>query len=145
MLSSPGRSGCDIRLVLEHVERGAGDHAVTQRDGECGLVDDGAARGVHEVGVVAHAGERRGVDQVARLRQERRVERDDVRAGEQLVELDPTGLVAVHGVGVDDLHPERTGASGDRLPDRAEADDAERLAAQPATEHELDRPRPRLA
>src|SRR5215218_10773911 len=113
--------------------------------GELGHVDDRSARGVHEVRVAAHAGKRLGVDQVARLRRQRAVQRDDVRALEQLAELDAAGVAAGAALRVDDLQPERAGARRGRAADLAVADDPERLAAQPATEHEVDRPRPRHA
>ena len=86
------QAGVHLRLVLEHVEAGAGDHARRERLGERGLVDDRAACRVDEVGVAAHLAQPRGRDQMRRLGRERAVERDDVARLEQLVELDEAGL-----------------------------------------------------
>ena len=67
------------RFELEHVERGAGDHAGLERRDQRRLVDDRAAGGVDEHGVGPHQPQRVGVDQVARARQQRAVQRDDAR------------------------------------------------------------------
>ena len=92
--SSPSRSGWTSGSRSNTSSAAPAIDAVAQRGRERRLVDDRPARGVDEVGVVAHARERVGVDQVARLGRERAVQRDDVRALEQLGELDPAGLVA---------------------------------------------------
>jgi 3-dehydroquinate dehydratase/shikimate dehydrogenase len=46
----------DVRLVLEHVERGAGDRAALECRDERDLVDDGAARYVDQVAIGAERG-----------------------------------------------------------------------------------------
>ena len=78
----------EARLVLVHVEARARDRARAQRRHERGLVDDRAARGVHEHRGRLHARERGRVDQVVRLAREGAMQRDDVGALEQLLERD---------------------------------------------------------
>ena len=76
------------RLDLEHVDAGARHLAALQRRDQVGLDDQPAARAVDDAHAVLHLGDRRGVDDVARLVGQRRVQRDEVGAGEQLVEFD---------------------------------------------------------
>ncbi len=122
------------RLLDEDVEAGGGDAAVLEGLGERGLVDQAAAGGVDD----PHAGLDlvQGVlaDDPHGLGGLRQVDRDEVRGGEQRVEVDEPdpelgrdrGL-RVRVVG-DDVHVEGLHAGGDELPDLAEADHAEGLA-----------------
>ena len=123
-----------VGLAREDVERGAGELPGRDRLRERLLVDERAARGVHEPGAVAHVRDRLAVDQAARLVGERRVERDDVGRGEQLLHrlrlLDAEVAEAVdadEGVVSDDRHPEPERAARNLLADAPEADHAERL------------------
>ena len=55
------------RLILEHVQGGAGQPARTQRRGQRGGVDQAAAAGVHDEGARLHGGEAASVQKVARI------------------------------------------------------------------------------
>ena len=78
----------------------------------------------------------------------RAIDRDDVHAGEHLVEALPIGGVELFldarrdaaAIVIVDLQAERLGAPGDRLADAAHADDAEPLAPDAVTEHPGRRP-----
>ena len=111
--SSSPSSGPSYGSLREDVERRAGELARLDRLGERLLVDERTARSVHEPGAVAHVRDRVAVDQAARLVGERRVERDDVGRGEQLLHrlrlLDAEVAEAVcpdERVVRDDRHPE---------------------------------------
>ena len=123
-----------VGLAREDVERRAGELAGRDRLRERLLVDERAARSVHEPGAVPHVRDRLAVDQAVRLVGERRMERDDVGRGEQLLDrlrlLDAEVAEAVgpdERVVRDDRHPEPERAACDLLADPPEADDAERL------------------
>ena len=124
------------RLAVEHVEGGAGDHAVADGVGERRLVDDAAA------GHVDHAQRRLGLeqqvatDQARRLGRLRQVDGEEVGLGDDLVErqqldTDLAGPLGRHERVVgDEPHPEAACPVGDELADAPEADDAERLVGQ---------------
>ena len=76
------------RLLGEHVEGRAGDLAGIERRAQRRLVDQAAARAIDDAHALLHLGERRGVDDVPGLVGQRRVQRDEIGAPEQLVELD---------------------------------------------------------
>src|SRR6185312_14013110 len=76
------------RLDREYVERRARDLAGIQRRLEVFLDDEAAARAIDDAYAVFHLRDRGGADDVARLVGQRRVQRDEVGAREQLVELD---------------------------------------------------------
>ena len=134
--SSSNSGDSVVGSCVEHVERGAGDHAVADAFGELGLDDDPAA------GDVDHAQRRLGleqqlaVDQAGRLLVLRQVDREEVARRHDLIErhqLDAHLAGAVGGherVVGDEAHLERLGAVGDELADPAEADDAERLVGE---------------
>ena len=84
----------DRRLVLEHVEAGAGDLARLDHAGQRVLVDHLAARGVDDVGLGPQQLEPARREQVIGRRRVRAVDRDDVHAGEHLVEALPVGRLA---------------------------------------------------
>ena len=98
-----------------------------ERDRERLLVDHRAARGVHEhrgTASSARAGARRSG---RASRRERHVQRHDVGARQQVVEVgDPPGDAGVVARVVQHLHAEAGGAARDGLADAPEADDAER-------------------
>ena len=76
------------RLDLEHVDAGARHLAALQRFDQVGLDDQAAARAIDDAHAVLHRGDRLGVDDVAGLVGQRRVQRDEIGAGEQLVQFD---------------------------------------------------------
>ena len=76
------------RLGDEDVDAGAGDLARLERRREILLDHQTAAGAVDDADAVLHLGDRRRVDDVAGLVGERRVQRDEVGAAEELVELD---------------------------------------------------------
>ena len=124
-----------VRLRREDVERGARHLARANRVGERLLVDEPAPRGVDDAHAVLHLRERLGVEEPARLVVQRKVERDEVGLGVDLVEraarLDAELAEALGGderVVRDDTHPEPERAMRDLPPDPSEAEDAERLA-----------------
>src|SRR5205823_2936629 len=99
-------------------------------------VDERAARRVDEDRVRLHEAEQPPVDEPLRLRTVREMERDHVRRGEQLFELDerraelPLALRRTPPRPADDRHPERLAELDRPRPDRARADDAEPPPAQ---------------
>ena len=130
------RIGGGGRLLLEHVERRAGQAPARERAQEGGLVDDPAARDVHEPRPRLHAGEGGVIDEVAGGGRERHVEGDEIGLGEHVgqgSELDPALLpwLRHHERIMDqDPHPERRRAAGDFAPDPPVAEDAEGLAEE---------------
>src|SRR5205807_2089804 len=101
------------------------------------LVDELAARGVHEPNAFAHRGERPRVDRAARLVRQRQVQRDEVAGAERLLgrrdALDAElaeALAAHERIERDDAHPEPERAACDLLADAAEAEDREGLPFQ---------------
>ncbi len=78
--------------------------------------------GVDVHGAVLHGGELLGADHPRRLGCHRRVHRDDVGLGQQVVELVRGRRVV--GIERDDLHAQAREPPGQRLPDRTQADDA---------------------
>ena len=126
-----------VRLRLEHVERCSGDGARPDRGDECGLVDELASRRVHDPHAWPHAREGLGVEQPARVRGQRQMQRDDVRLRVDVVQrrgrLDSEIAEAVdgdEGVVRDDAHPEAQGTSCNLPADTAEAEKTERPARE---------------
>ncbi len=124
------------RLGREHVERGAGDHAIAQALGEVGLVDDAATSDVHHSQARLRLHQQITVDQPDRLGRLRQVHGEEVRLGNDLIErhqLDAHLLRPVlrhERVVGHQAHAETLGTIGDQLADPAEADDPERLVAE---------------
>ena len=125
------------RLLDENVEGRAGDVAAVQRSAQCDFVDKAAARAIDD----AHAllGPRQFLrrEDVARLRRQRRMQRDEISAREKIVQLelfDADLMGALHAaqerIERDDPHPQSDAARGDDRADISAADDAERLAGQ---------------
>ncbi len=119
------------RLGGEDVEPGGVQPALAQRREQRRLVDDAAAGGRHQRPPRPDQVELARPDQAGGLGSPRHVQRDDVRALEQLVERrrrrDPVvgtrrATVLEHG------HPEALAAARDGLADLAVADDPERGA-----------------
>ena len=124
------------RLLVPHVEPGAGDLFSPQRVGERALVVDVAARGGDEIGVRLHQRERARADHAARALVERTVDRHEIGAPQELVELDLHRAAFRHralveiGIAGDHLHAEKTATElGHPAPDIAEPDDADGAAS----------------
>src|SRR5215510_1710708 len=122
----------DLRLLLEHVEPRAGDPAFLKGPDQGGLLDDRPAGGIHENRRPLHETQGPRVHQVARLRQERRVEADEVRFSQERLEIDARGAqvaldgrVGLHRVLVEHAYVEAEGTPRHRPTDPAEADDTE--------------------
>ena len=129
----------DLRLALEDIEARAGDAPFAQRAGERRFVDDGTARGVHEECRGLHQCDLALPEQVTRLGLERRVHRDEIRFGEEVVEREVAqpqlAFLALRDAPrppIEELHREGPRAPRDRAPDApAAADEAEGLARDP--------------
>ncbi|CAH0263428.1 hypothetical protein SRABI98_03568 [Microbacterium sp. Bi98] len=110
--------------------------SVTQGGGECRLVDEIGAGGVHQDRAGADAVESRRIDE--RL-PARGVQGDDVGGAEQLVEVDRFGAALgdhvgrQKGIGREHACAETAQTSGDALADAAEAHDADRGGSELAT------------
>ena len=138
----------DRRLVLEDVEPGAGDLAVLKHLDQRILVDDVAARRVDDVGGRLHQRQPARRQQMEGRRRRRAIDRDDVHAGQHLVEAFPIGRLQLvldgrqHAVAVVivDRQAEGLGAARHRGADAAHADDAEALAPDAPAEHPGRRP-----
>jgi hypothetical protein len=122
-----------VGLLREHVDRCACDLARSQRLDERFLVDELTACGVDDSHAVAHRRDRVSIDHTVRLRRQRQVERQEVRARERVL---PRGALDAElaepvgrdeGVVRDHLHSEPECAPRDLLADPAEAEDADRL------------------
>ena len=124
------------RLHLEHVEGGAADVARLEGRGQRALVDQAAARAVDDAHALLGLGQRGGVDDVAGPVGERGVQRDEIGAAQQVVELDLLhaqlhgALGREEGIEGDHLHLEADGAVGDDGADVAAADHAQRLGVE---------------
>ena len=145
--------GVHRRLVFEHVQPGAGDLALAQLAHQGVLVDHLAARGVDDIGMRRQQIEPARRQQVEGGRRMRAVHRDDVHAGQHLVEAFPVGrlqllldaFVYPLAVVVVDREAKGAGAPGDSLADTAHADDAEPLAPDALAQHPGGRPALELA
>ena len=128
------------RLAREHVERGAAEPAVSQRLDNRHIVDQLAARDVHEQRASFDPIQLATADDLLGVGRVRQREDDDVALREELVEL----VGRQHFVdAVDrraggapanrrDAHAEGSRQPGDRGSDRSEADDAEARTVQKA-------------
>ena len=122
-------------LDVEHVDGRFGQPALVEGGGDGGGVDEAAPGCVDQDRSGLDDGESGGVDQVAGLVGEGRVEGDVVGGGEQLVEIDeldaglPADPLADEGVVGQNRHLEGLGPGRDGPADPAEADDAEGLVA----------------
>ena len=128
------------RLGIEGINGCAAKLAAGERLDQGGLVDQAAPRTVDDSHRRLHHADRAGVDEVARLGIERRVQRDKVAAGPEFVEprhaLDPV-LERLLGrqqrVETDHGHAEAEGAPGHGEADPAQTDHAQGLALELGT------------
>ena len=124
------------RLGVEDVEAGTGDPLLRERRDQGSLIDDRAARGIDEIRAPLHEPDPPGVEQTARFRCQREVDRDDVRFAQQLIQFAPPGpgsercLFGEPRTPRQHAHPERRGDPGDVPADVAQSEDAERLPMQ---------------
>ena len=124
------------RLLLEDIERGAGDAARLDRARQRQLVDEAAAGAVDEARARLEARQLGLAEEVPRVPGERRVDRDEVGPREELVELDAFHAQALGGLARqirvvgDDLHAKAERAAGDLGADPAEAENAQHLAEE---------------
>ena len=81
------------RLVVEYVQAGAGEVSRDQGIAQVGLDHQAAARGVDQVRARTHPGQEVAIDHAARGIGQRQVQADHVRAGQQLVERQPSDAV----------------------------------------------------
>ena len=75
-------------LFLEHVEGGAREMAGIERRLQRRLVDQSAARAIDDARAFLHLADGVGGDDVPRLVGERRMQRDEIGARQQIVQLD---------------------------------------------------------
>ena len=121
------------RLLAKHVDRGAGDVAGFERVDQSRLVDQLAAGAIDQAYALFGRGERVGIDDVAGLVGQRRVQRDEIGAAQKFVELDLLDAEMKRALGGqervvgDHFHLQSDRAVGDDRADIAAADDAERL------------------
>ena len=144
----PDELRVDRRLVLEHVEPGAGQPAFPKHLDQRVLVDDVAARRVDDVGGRLHQRQTPRRQEMEGRRRGGAVHRNDVHPGQHLVEALPVGRLELvldcrrHAVPVVivDGQAECLGAAGDRRADAAHPHDAEALAPDAPAEHPGRRP-----
>ena len=121
-------------FIHENVEGRAGDMAAVERLAQRCFIHEAAARAIDDAHAFSRLGEAFRRQNVAGLRGQRRVQRDELRARQQFVEfhlLDAErhrALGGEEGVEGDDAHLQSQGARGDNRADIAAADDAESLA-----------------
>ena len=122
--------------MLEDIERGAGDLAVTQRVSKGRFVDDPAAGHIDQPEPLLRPGQDARVDQVMRFAGQRHVKRYEVRFGHQFLERHQLDvelggpLLRKHRVAGDHPHPKRLCPVRHLAADTAQAHDAEHLVAK---------------
>src|SRR5262249_14848873 len=123
------------RLLVPDVEAGAGNALLLQRIIQRALVVDEAARGGDEEGMWLHQRELARADHAAAAGIERTADRNEIRALQEIVELDLLAAPRRHflrrqiRIIGDHLHVQQAFAKlGDAAADVAEPDDADRLA-----------------
>ncbi len=137
------RQGDEARVMAQEVAWEVADvgvqAAVVQAIEHGFLVDDAITREVEQDAALLHQLDAVAVDQVLRRRQQRHVQADEVAALDEIVDADgfldlrrqaPGGVDGDFRVEADDVHAELNGRLGEHRADGAEADDAERAAAQ---------------
>jgi hypothetical protein len=121
----------NVRLVREDVEPRAQTPG-HELGGERRLVHDLPACRVDDRSAVTQQRQAPRVEEPARLRRQRSMNGDEVRLGEQLVELSKLTEVRLRtcSLRIQNTQLESLSAPGDRLPDAAEPDDAERRSGE---------------
>ncbi len=124
------------RLLREYIERRARQLSALERGDECCVVDQFAARAVDDAHALLHGRERLGIDHALRLRRETDVQRDVVCLGKEFFQRQKRNAVLARHrrrderIAADNFEAEASCALGHFKADAAEAEDAERLAAQ---------------
>src|SRR6476646_6908108 len=75
------------RFRFENVESSGRDMAGSQSLGERGFIDEPAAGAIDYPHPASRFGQPRRVDKMMGLRRERRVERDEISAGQKIIEV----------------------------------------------------------
>ena len=125
------------RFRFENIQRGRGDVAGTQGLGERCFIDQSAPRAIDHARAAFRLRQPRGVEQMMGLRRERRMERDEIRGGQQVVELvhqlhlqRPRPRCRQIRIERHDAHPERDRAPAQLAADSPHANNAKRLVEQ---------------
>jgi len=124
------------RLLLEDVQRGAGDLAGVERGDQGFVVEQATARAVDDAHAGLAARQRINAEDVVRAVGQRRVQRQEVRLRQDLVDLEQFDaerlgdLGRQEGVEAEDAHAEGLGADRDVAPDASQPDDPAGLAVQ---------------
>ena len=125
------------RFLLENIERRGGNMSILQRAWPSDLVDQSATRAIDDADAAFHFLQPRKIDNVTCLGGERRVQRNEIRSGEQIVELiEELDLQTARARGgeirivSDHAHAEGDGAPAQLAADPAHADDAERFVVE---------------
>jgi hypothetical protein len=109
-------------LLLVDIEPGVADLPALEAADEGRRLDQTAARRVDEHDAALHLGDGLVVDHVSRRVEQRQVERDDVRLGQELVELDVLGvLLLLHRVVLVDVVAQHRAPEPDEDVDQATA------------------------
>ena len=120
------------RLGLERVETSGPEVAGIEGGHQGHLVDEPTARGIEDDGAPRQEGEFPCTDEVARLRAERHMKRQDVRPSQAFVQgfdnLD-IRLALRHGILDENMHAERACTRRHLVSDPPVADDQKRSAA----------------
>ena len=134
---SPNRGESVVGSTANTSSAAPAEVPVFERLREGLLVDDAAARGVHEPRAGLHHPELFRAEQALGLRGPRQVDRHEIRLDQQRFErghrLDAhlLGSLDAHvRIERDHAHPEAERTSGDQRPDPAEADQPDRLAGE---------------
>ena len=132
------------RLAFEHVQRRPRDASARQRVRQRCLVHHLSARGVDQVSAAFHQRELTHAHQTTRFFREVHVQRHEVGLPQQLVQrhrpAQPTVILADHVV-VPHPHIESSSSLRDTAPDAPQADDAQRLPLNVASQpHRMARP-----
>src|SRR5882724_4290796 len=107
-----GRIG---RFLVEHIEGRASDPPACQNVRERLLIDDRSARSIDEKGALLHQGETLSIHEVVGLGRQRAVHRNDVGAGEDVVETNELDTESGRQLGIrewimgNESHVERLG------------------------------------
>ena len=125
------------RLDLEHVDGRSGDVSVDDGRGQRVLVDDPTAGDVDQPRAAAHAAQLGGADDASRGVAERHVHGEDVRFGQECLEVAELGAGLVGALAGDQRvvgqHAHLQALAGDAChleADLAEAEHAQRLVPQ---------------
>ena len=120
---------------FENIKGCAGDFLVFQGVGESRLVDNRAARGVHEIRSAFHFFQIVLRDQVTRVRKQGDVQADEIRLAEKAIAIDEFGVqLLLHfdgcadSVAIKDAHVESQRTARYAAPDAAKSQNAERFS-----------------